>query len=50
MNYNSRACQMARMAAGNSDDENSTEAIGGDPGLVKVNVTVRASFELQRPK
>jgi hypothetical protein len=52
-NYNSRAYrafQMARMAAGNSDDENSTEAIGGDPGHVKFNVTVMASFDLKRAK
>jgi uncharacterized protein YggE len=52
-NYNSRAYrayQMARMAAGNSDDENSTEAIGGDPGQVKFNVTVMAAFDLKRAK
>jgi hypothetical protein len=53
MNYNSRsyrAYQMARMAAGTSDEENSTEAIGADAGQVKFNVTVMASFDLKRGK
>jgi hypothetical protein len=53
--YNSRAyraVQMARMAAGGSDDddENSTEAVGADPSLVKFNVTIMAAFDLKGGK
>jgi hypothetical protein len=55
-NYNSRSyqvVQMANAATGGTDDEedeNTTEAVGGDPGLVKFNVTVMASFDLKRAK
>jgi uncharacterized protein YggE len=44
-----QALQMARAQAGIDDDEgNDTEALGAEPGPVKINVTVTAAFDLKR--
>jgi uncharacterized protein YggE len=54
-NYNSSAYRMMQMArqsqmTGDDDDENSTEALGVEPGPVKFNVTVTAAFSLGEKK
>ena len=47
--YAYQTLQMARAEAGMEDDEgNDTEALGTEPGPVKINVTVRAAFDLKR--
>ena len=54
-NYNQyayRALQMARRAQGNDEDgsDDETEAMGVEPGPVKITVTVMAAFDLKRGK
>jgi hypothetical protein len=49
--YAYQMIQMARAQAGLDDDEaNDTEALGVEPGPVKINVTIMAVFDLKRGK
>ena len=47
--YAYQALQMARAEAGTDDDEsNDAEALGAEPGPVKINISVMAAFDLKR--